>query len=90
MGDYYDTQPGDWFVKRKLTTRSTLTLGPGDLHQARFKQQAVIQATLPGIIILGAQNPYLEAALELQLRQDEIKQDYHSAIMALVRRAVSS
>ncbi|UAA37227.1 hypothetical protein KIH87_10785 [Paraneptunicella aestuarii] len=94
MANGNNTKPQPWFVKQISSIDSKLSISLSEMQEELCLESApegnIFQASLPKLIIIGFSNPYLEAAYELQLRQDELKLDFEEGIVGLVRLAANS
>lgn len=55
-----------------------------ELSSLSCEGSEIYKLKLPGLIVFSAHTPLLEAAMELQFRQDEMKADFREGIVALL------
>ena len=80
------TQPGHCFVKQISVTEQGVRLKPGWLQEIGWDPGASLYLIArPQGLLISPPHPLLDAALELQLRQDEARQDFSQAIGWLIQ-----
>lgn len=93
MANGNNTKPQPWFVKQISSIDNKLSISLCEMQEELCLETLpdgnIFQASLPNLIIIGFSNPYLEAAYELQIRQDELKQDFEEGIVGLIRLATT-